>query len=311
MTVVPVTPAADPTASAGPGPGATEPRPAEPQVRAPLARFWRRFLRQPAAVASLGFLVLVTLAAAAAPLLATHDPNASALGDRLAGLGGEHLLGADDLGRDVFSRLLFAGRTSLLAGLQATLIAFVLGVPTGLVAGYVGGWVDRVASRVADAVLSIPAILLALAIVGVLGPNLTNAMVAIGLVFTPRFFRVVRASTLAVREETYIEAARSVGTPTPRILVGEVLPNIASPLLVQLTLTMGFAMLSEASISFLGLGVQPPGGSWGTMLGRSTRFMEQAPHLVIVPGTMILLCVLAFNIMGDGLRDATGREVRR
>ena len=279
--------------------------------RGPGARFVRRFRRQRVAVVGLAFLVLVVVLALLAPVLAAQDPNAQVLRDRLQGPGGRHWLGTDDLGRDVLSRLLYAARVSLLAALEATVVAVALGVPLGLFAGYLGGWLDAVAGRAADAVMSVPALLLALAIVGVLEPNLTNAMVAIGVVYAPRFFRVVRASALVVRQETYIEAARSLGGSTPGILWGHVLPNVLSPLVVEVSIAMSFAMLAEAGLSFLGLGVQPPDASWGSMLGRSTRFMDQAAHLVLIPGTAIFLTVLAFNVVGDGLRDSLGRELRK
>ena len=303
-------PVEDPLAtSTGAGTAVAEPRPRVGE--SPRRRFLRRFVRQRAALVGLAFLALVVLAAVLAPVLATHDPARQSLAERLQGPGGRHWLGTDDLGRDVLSRLLFACRVSLVAALQATVVSIVLGVPVGLVAGYVRGWFDTVASRVADAMLSIPALLLALAIIGVLGRNLTNAMLAIGIVNAPRFFRVVRSSALAVREETFIEAARTVGGTTGWVIRRHVLPNSLSPLVVQISLSMGFAILFEAGISFLGLGVQPPGSSWGTMLGRSTRFMEVSPHLVVIPGLAIFFTVLAFNVVGDGIRDSLGREIRR
>lgn len=277
----------------------------------PLQRFRRRYSHDRAAMAATVVLLLVIACAAAAPLLAPYDPDKQALADRLQAFNGDHWLGTDDLGRDVLSRLLYASRVSLLAAVQATTIGIALGVPTGLIAGYARGIPDQLLSRIADAMMSIPALLLALAIVGVLEPDLTSAMTAIGIVYAPRLFRVTRAAALSVREETFVEAARSVGATPWRIVTGHVLPNVASPLLVQISLSMGFAVLFEASISFLGLGVQPPDASWGSMLGRSTRFFEQSPHLVVVPGVMILITVLVFNVVGDGIRDALGREIRR
>jgi peptide/nickel transport system permease protein len=287
---------------------------AGPDIRPPesaRARFWRRFRTQKPAIVSAVFLLVLAVSAVLAPLIAPHDPNTQSLVDRLAGPSSNYLLGTDDVGRDVLSRLLYASRSSLLAAAEATAVAFAIGVPLGMLAGFLGGWVDMSLSRVNDAVMSIPAILLALAIIGVLGPDLTNAMLAIGIVYAPRFFRVVRASTLVVTEETYVEAARSVGGSTPFILRRHVLPNILSPLLVETSLAIGFAILAEAAISFLGLGVQPPDTSWGTMLGRSTRFIAESPLLVILPGTVIALAVLAANVLGDGFRDSIGREVRR
>lgn len=277
----------------------------------PRQRFFRRFRRERVAMVMLGVLAIIAFCSVFANLLTNIDPNTQELRDRLQGPSGANWFGTDDLGRDVFTRTLFAGRVSLLAAIQATAIGVGIGVPIGLMAGYLRGWVDVVASRVADAIMSIPALLLALAIVGVLEPNLTSAMIAIGIVYAPQFFRLTRASTMAVREETFIEAARSVGGTSRSIITGHILPNALSPLVVQISLAMGFAILFEASISFLGLGVQAPDSSWGSMLGRSTKFFEQAPHLVIIPGAMILVTVLAFNVIGDGIRDSLGREIRR
>lgn len=264
----------------------------------------RRFRARRVGVVALGFIGFVAAAAVIAPLLPVPDPNAQVLADRLGGPSGTHWLGTDDLGRDVLSRLLAGARVTLLAAVEATAIAALLGSPVGLVAGYLGGWVDVACSRVADAVLSIPGFLLALAIVGILEPGVTNAMIAIGLVYAPRFYRVVRASTLSVREEAYIDAARALGVSRRRIIAGHVLPNIASPLAVELALAAGFALLAEAGLSFLGLGVQPPQASWGSMLGRSTRFMDEAPMLVVFPGLAMFLLVLAVNVFGNAVRDA-------
>lgn len=264
----------------------------------------QRFRRHRSGVVAAAFLAGVVLIALASPLLPLPDPNAQVLADRLQGFSGDHLLGTDDLGRDVLSRLLVGARVTLLAALEATLIASLLGSPIGLVAGYLGGWPDLVLSRIADAILSVPGFLLALAIVGILKPGVTNAMIAIGLVYAPRFFRVVRGSTLAAREEAYVDAARAVGVSRRRIVTGHILPNIASPLAVELSLAAGFALLAEAGISFLGLGVQPPQASWGSMLGRSTRFMSEAPLLVVLPGLAVFLLVLGVNVVGNGLRDA-------
>jgi len=252
----------------------------------------------------------LTAVAVLAPLLAPADPDAQVLADRLLGPGAGHLLGTDDLGRDHVSRLMFATRLSILAAVQATVVSLALGVPVGLVAGYARGRIDSITSRFADALMSMPGLLLAMAIIGVLGPGLTNAMFAIGVLGAPRCFRVARSATLAIREETYIEAARSIGGRSTWIVARHVLPNVASPLIVQASLTMGFAILIEASISFLGLGVQPPDASLGSMLGRSVTYMEQAPHLVAFPGLLIFLLVLGFNTVGDGIRDSIGREVR-
>lgn len=275
------------------------------------ARFLRRFRRQVPALIALGYLVLVVLSALCAPLLATHDPLQQNLSGVLQPPGGGHVLGTDDLGRDVFSRALYAGRISLVAAAQAVAVAVVLGVVPGLIAGYAGRRVDAVIMRVTDALMSFPPLILAIAFVGVLGPSLTNAMFVIGVIFAPRFVRLVRGTVLSIREETFIEASRSIGTPTARVIRRHVLPNALSPLIVQISLTAAMAMLAEASLSFLGLGVQPPDASWGSMIERGFRYTAAAPWLTIFPGLLIALTVLAFNLLGDGLRDSLGRETRR
>lgn len=275
-------------------------------------RFVHRLRAHRPAMVALTFIGIVVAIVIAAPLLATHDPHAQDLASYLQRPGTDgHLLGTDDLGRDLYSRILYAGRVSLLAALQAVGLGLALGVLPGLVAGYLGGRVDGVIMRITDAVMAFPPLILAIALVGVLGPGLTNAMTAIGVIFAPRFVRLVRASVLSVRQEVYIEASRSIGTPTATILARHVLPNVLSPLLVQVTLATALAMLAEASLSFLGLGVQPPDASWGSLLQRGFRRVEQAPWLTVFPGLPIALTVLAFNVLGDGLRDAVGRETRR
>lgn len=276
-----------------------------------LRRLGRRFASQRVPTIALGVLVVIGALALAAPLLASHDPDAQNLRNALQGPSGEHWLGTDEVGRDVLTRLLFAARVSLLAAVQAVGVGVVLGVAPGVLAGYVGGWVDAVIMRITDVMLAFPPIILAIAIVGVLGPNLTNAMIAIGLVFAPRFLRLMRSSVMQVREETYVEASRSIGTSTFDILRRRVIPNSVSPLIVQLSLAAGTAMIAEATLSFLGLGVQPPQASWGSMIGRAVRHLDRAPFLVVWPGLAIAVTVLALNLVGDGLRDSFGRETRR
>lgn len=279
--------------------------------QSPRQRFWRRFRRQRPAVLALLFLLLLTAVAVFAPLLAPADPDDQNLRNVLAAPGADgYLLGTDQFGRDMLSRMLVASRISLLAAVEAVGVAVVLGVPLGLVGAYLGGRFDRWVVRLADAFMSFPPLILAVAIVAARGPGLTNAMFAVGLVTAPRLLRLVRSSVLSVREETYIEAARSIGTPAGRIIRRHVLPNVLSPLLVQLSLVAAFAMLAEATLSFLGLGVVPPQASWGSMLQEGARFVSLAPHLVVLPGVAIALTVLAFNVLGDGLRDSLGREIR-
>lgn len=270
----------------------------------------RRFLRQATGVLAATFLVLLVIMAVAAPLVAPTDPNIQDLANTLQPPSAAALLGTDDLGRDVLSRLIYGTRVSLLAVAQATLIAVLLGTPFGILAGYRGRRLDRVIMTVNDAVMSFPGLLLAIAVVAALGPGLRNAMIAVGIVFAPRMLRLARAATLAVRQETYIEASRSIGTPALQIVGVHVLRNIRSPLLVEASLLAGRVLLAEASLSFLGLGAQYPDASWGAMLGRSFDFISRAPALMVWPGIAIALTVWAFNLVGDAVRDSYGREGR-
>lgn len=273
--------------------------------------FMRRLVLQRAAMFALVVIVLLALTAIVGPLVVPVDPLEQDLVNRLAGSSAEHWLGTDELGRDVLSRLVSAARVSLFSAFLAVGVAAGLGIVPGLVSGYVGGRFDSAIMRATDVAMSFPPLLLAIAVVGILGPGLTNAMAAVGLVFAPRFLRLTRAATLSVREETFVEAARSIGMPHRAILGKHVFPNIVAPLIVQIALAAGFSMLAEASLSFLGLGVQPPDASWGSMLRRASSNFEQAPQLAILPGVAIATAVLTFNVFGDGVRDSIGREERR
>jgi peptide/nickel transport system permease protein len=213
-------------------------------------------------------------------------------------------MGTDENGRDVLTRVMFGARASLLAGVVSVLIAAGIGVPAGLLAGFAQGWIDSVLSRIVDAMLACPFLILAIALAAFLGPNLTNAMIAIGVSTAPRFMRVARAATLDASSNEYVEAARAIGNPGWRVAIRHVLPNIVPPVLVQGTLAIAAAIIAEASLSFLGLGQQPPDPSWGSMLNSAQRFLEQAPWLAVFPGLAIFLVVLSFNLVGDGLRDA-------
>lgn len=280
-----------------------------PEVAVPPPRFWRRVVASKVNDACLVYLLLLVVVAVLAPWLSPHSPQTQDLANNFAPpLSPDHLLGTDQLGRDILSRLLHAARVSLIAPLIAVSVGLVIGVPLGLLAGYLGGVLDWVVSRVADALIALPALVLALALVGVFGPSLTNAMIAVGIAYSPRLLRVVRGATLAVREETYIEASRVVGCSTTRLIFTHVLPNVRSPLLVQLSLLMGISLLAEASLSFLGLGVQPPDASWGSMLRTAFENNFAGPWLAWFPGLAIVVTVLAFNLLGDGIRDAVGRE---
>ncbi|GAA1014193.1 ABC transporter permease [Acrocarpospora pleiomorpha] len=272
----------------------------------PRSRVVKNVLRRPSAATAAGFLVVLVLFAVAGPLISPHDPDAQDLGNRFAELSGTHLLGTDEFGRDVASRIIQASRIALVAPLISVGVALLIGLPFGLWAGLRRGVVDAVAGRLADTVLSLPAMVGALAILAVLGPGLVNAMVAIGIIFAPGLFRVVRGATLAVAEETFVHSAVAIGSPTRRTLWVHILPNIAAPLLVQVTILMGVALLAEASLSFIGLGVQPPDASWGSMLKAAYTNQFDAPYSVVPPGIAMVLTVLAFNTIGDAIRDAVG-----
>jgi peptide/nickel transport system permease protein len=274
-------------------------------------RFLRRFRRQHLALWSLGFLVLLVLGGVLAPWVAPYDPLAQNLDRVLEGPSADHWFGTDELGRDVLSRTLFAARVSLLAAAQAVSIALVIGVPPGLIAGMWGGRVDNLIMRATDALMSFPPLILAVALIAVLGPSLTNAMIAVGVLLSPTFLRLMRATTMSVAQETYVEAARSIGCTPGWIIRKHVLPNVVSPLFVQISVFAGVAMLAEAGLSFLGLGAQPPDSSWGAMVGRGFRYINHAPSLIVFPGLAIAVTVLALYVLGDGLRDSLGRETRR
>jgi peptide/nickel transport system permease protein len=264
----------------------------------------RQFPRHRAAVAGLIFLVIICLASLLAPWIAPYDPIRIALSAKLQSPSFEHLLGTDHFGRDVFSRLLYGGRTSLSVGLLVVGFAFVLGVPLGLISGYVGGSVDNFLMRLVDAFLTFPPLLLAVALVGLLGPDIQNVMLALGLVQAPVLARMVRSSTLAVREEVYVTAARALGAGPMRLVLSYLLRNVVSPIVVQLTVVFAAAVVAEASLSFLGFGTQPPDPSWGRDMSEARRFLGDAPWMFLAPTGMIALCVLSINFVGDGLRDA-------
>src|SRR5215813_4468739 len=262
----------------------------------------RRLLRRRAAVVGLAVVVFFIALAVLAPLLAPYDPVATDWRAVRKPPSALHLFGTDELGRDVLARVIWGARASLMAGLVSVSIALAVAVPLGLLSGYLGGVVDGLLMRIIDAMLAIPFLVLALA--AFLGPSLTNAMIAIGVVQTPIFTRLTRGQALAVKHEDYIEAARAVGNPHRRILLRHILPNILAPILVQATLAIAAAIIAEASLSFLGLGQQPPAPSWGSMLNTASHFLSQAPWMAVWPGLAIFSLVLSFNLLGDGLRDA-------
>lgn len=257
-----------------------------------------------------GFLVLLVVLAAFAPLIATHSPADQNLLNAFASPSREHWLGTDHFGRDVFSRIVYACRITVVGPPLAITVAAVIGVPTGLLAGFRRGIFDLVAGRIADTLLSLPSFVTALAIVAVLGPSLINAMIAIGIAYSPSLFRLTRGATMEAARETYVESANAIGSSTFRTLRSHVLPSISGPLLVQGTLLMGVALIIEASLSFLGLGVRPPTPSWGAMLRAAYDNQYQAPYSVIPPGVAMVLTVLAINSVGDAVSDRVADERR-
>jgi peptide/nickel transport system permease protein len=288
MTAVPAT--ASPSAA----------RPAD----SPGARVWRRLVRRRGAMVGLAVIVIVTIVAVLAPWIAPYDPVLQNWTTVRKPPSAAHWFGTDELGRDIFSRIVFGARASMLAGVISVAIAIAVGVPLGLLAGYLGRWVDVVISRVTDALLACPFLILAIALAAFLGPSLTNAMIAIGVTATPVMIRLTRGQVLAVRSLDYVDAATSVGNPPPRVALRHILPNVLPALMVQSTLILASAITSEASLSFLGLGQQPPAPSWGAMLNTAQRSLTTAPWIAVWPGAMIFVTVLSFNLLGDGLRDA-------
>jgi peptide/nickel transport system permease protein len=270
----------------------------------PGVKTWRRLLRRGGALVGLAVVVFFVVIAVFAPWLAPHDPLATSWSAVRAAPSGAYLFGADELGRDVLSRIIWGARASILAGVVSVSISLALGVPIGMAAGYLGRWVDALISRVTDAMLACPFLILAIALAAFLGPSLTNAMIAIGISATPIFIRLTRAQVLAAKSEDYVEAARALGNPHLRIALRHIFPNIVAPLIVQATLAIAAAVIAEASLSFLGLGQQPPAPSWGSMLNTARNYVDQAPWMAIWPGLSIFLLVLSFNLLGDGLRDA-------
>jgi peptide/nickel transport system permease protein len=272
--------------------------------------FAARIVRSRAALVGGGLAVLIGLVAVLAPWVTPYDPFQMAMAQRLEPPSLPHPLGTDMFGRDVWARMALGARYSLVVAFLGVAIASVIGVSLGLLAGYYGGWVDTTVSRIVDVFLAFPVILLALALIAALGPSPINAMIAIGLVYWTTYARVVRVSVLAVRHEEYVLAAHAVGVPDARILLRHLLPNVLAPVIVLATLGMGGAIVIESTLSFLGLGVQPPAPSWGWTLALGMRYMRQAPHLAVVPGVAIMLTVLAFNLLGDGVRDLTDARGR-
>ena len=276
----------------------------EAREATPARRAWRRLLRRRGAMLGLFIVLFFVLTAVFAPLISPYDPIATSWSAVRKAPSWEYLFGTDEIGRDVLSRVIWGARASLMAGLVSVSISMALGIPIGLLAAYLGGWTDSFISRFTDSMLAVPFLILAITLSAFLGPSLGNAMIAIGVSAMPVFIRLTRAQVMAVKVEDYIEAARAVGNPHWRIALRHILPNVLPPLIVQASLSIAAAIIAEASLSFLGLGQQPPAPSWGSMLNTAKNYMDNAPWMAVWPGLSIFLLVLSFNLLGDGLRDA-------
>jgi len=270
---------------------------------------FRREWRNPIGMVGAAIVLLTVLMAVLAPLIAPYEPSRQGMG-RLMAPSAEHLMGTDELGRDVFSRIIYGARVSLQVGAISVILALAVGGTLGILAGFYRGWLDDWLMRLVDILFAFPGLVLAIVIAGLLGPSRTNAMIAIGIVYAPAFARVIRGSVLGVMAEPYVESSRVVGASDWRIMLRHLLPNIMAPIIVMTTVYLSTAILSEAALSFLGLGTQPPEPSWGGMLNAARRFMELAPWLAIFPGGAIMLVVLGFNFLGDGLRDILDPRIR-
>jgi ABC-type dipeptide/oligopeptide/nickel transport system permease subunit len=286
-----------------------------PAAISPRARRWRllrrRFLRRPLAVVGLVIALVFVFAAIFAPVVAPYSAGTPDFNALLAHSSSHHLLGTDELGRDVFSRIVWGARASILAGVLATLLAMAVAVPIGVVAGYYRGWTDTVIARLTDVMLAFPFLIIAVGLAAILGPSLKNATIALGIGAAPALIRIARGEALALREEDYVRAAIANGASDVRILARHVLPNMLSTLIVQATVLIPTAIIGEAVLSFLGLGVQPPTPSWGVMLADAQSYLSSAPLLAVYPGVAIFLCSLSFNLLGDGLRDVLDPRTTR
>ena len=274
-------------------------------------KVFKRLLRNFAFTAGLLLTVAMVMMALAAPLLSPFDPNVQDTSRRLEAPSHQHLLGLDDLGRDVLSRIIWGARVSLRVGFSVVLIASLIGIALGAMAGYFGGWTDTIIMRITDILLAFPGILLAIALVAVLGPSINNVILALATIGWVGYARLVRGQVLKVREMEYVTAAKALGAKSPRVIVRHVLPNVINPVIVMATLGLAGAILAEASLSFLGLGVQPPTPSWGAMLTAGRRYLGLANHLAIFPGAAIMAAVMGLNFLGDGLIDALDPKYRK
>ncbi|MBI2854125.1 MAG: ABC transporter permease [Chloroflexi bacterium] len=273
-------------------------------------RFWRVFMSR--SLVRIGMVIIVALIITAifAPILAPYDPYAQDLSQTLANPNTKHWLGTDSLGRDTLSRIIYGSRTSLMVGLVAVVVAAAIGMTLGLIAGYYGGWINPIIMRFVDGLLAFPMILLALAVAALLGGGIRNVIIALGVSLVPVYARLMCGQALTVKENDYVTAARAIGASNARIMLVHVLPNCFPPLIVLMTMMMGMAILAEAGLSFLGLGIKPPGAAWGAMVSDGYQLLLTNPILAFAPGVAIMLTVFAFNMVGDGLRDALDPRLR-
>lgn len=275
-----------------------------------LSIIWRRLSRSKTAIIGLFIVGLYVLTAIFGPYLAPHDPIAQDLSKTFLAPSAQHLMGCDEFGRDIFSRIIHGARVSLIIQFNSVVIALVVGIALGAMGGYFGGLIDEIIMRLMDVMLAFPGMLLALAIVAMLGPNLTNLIVAIGIYSVPQFARVTRGAVISVKKNEYVTAAKAIGESDFSIITRYVLPNALSPIIVQTTLRMATVLLTAAGLGFLGLGVQPPTPEWGTMLSGARMYLRTAPFVAFFPGLAIMLVVLGFNFFGDGLQDALNPRLK-
>jgi peptide/nickel transport system permease protein len=282
-----------------------------PVTRSGLRRWWRRFARNRGAVFGLGVLVVIVLMSVFAPLLAPYDPVAQGVGPALERPSLDHWAGTDSFGRDLLSRIIYGARIALVVGVVSVVLAMVIGVSLGLAAGYYGGWLDIVVMRVMDGLFAFPIIILAIAMMAIMGFGVLNVIIAVAVGFIAPFARVTRADVLAVKEEPYVEAARLAGVASRAVIIRHVLPNVMAPIIVQAALRVSGAIITESGLSFLGLGPPPPNPVWGSMIAEGRNFIVMAPHVSTFPGIALMLTIVGLNLLGDGLRDTLDPRLRR
>ncbi len=279
-------------------------------IRTPFGEFWRRFRTKRMALFSLGLIVVLVLAAALAPWIAPYDQATPDYDALLEGPTWAHLAGTDTYGRDIFSRMIWGGQVSLTVGFLSVVLGCVVGVSLGIISGFFGGWLDGLMMRIMDVMLAFPGILPAIAVVAILGPGIVNVIYAIALSAVPVFARLVRGTTLALKQTLYVQASRSIGVSRTKLMFVHILPGTMPAVIVYASLRMGTSILTAAALSFIGLGAQPPSPEWGAMLSDGRSYLGVADHVTIFPGMAILITVLAFNLLGDGLRDALDQKLR-